>query len=130
MVSARRTVWSWRSQLARAPPAIQGKCWSFAGDRATRPQSFSSGPQLSILTFRQESPLRFAQQRNKGVSTVSPQPTSPDYFNGTRQFLSGIEIYPFAGLVQVSQAPVFLALNPDQILVIWIQPADWAVFCE
>jgi hypothetical protein len=53
---------------------------------------------------------------------------SSDYFDETRQFLPGIEVYPFAGLVQISQALVFLALNPDQILVIWIQPADGAFF--
>ena len=53
---------------------------------------------------------------------------SSDYFDEIRQFLPGIEVYPFAGLVQIGQAPVFFALNPDQDFVIWIQPADFIIF--
>jgi hypothetical protein len=53
---------------------------------------------------------------------------SSDFFDETRQFLAGIEVYPIAGRVQIGQTIEFLALNPDQVLVILIQPAAGAVF--
>jgi hypothetical protein len=75
---------------------------------------------------------RAAPKLNEGGNETKPdQPPAinrllSDYFDEICQFLPGIEVYPFAGLVQISQAPVFLALNPDQVLVIWIQPAAGA----
>jgi hypothetical protein len=55
-------------------------------------------------------------------------PGSSDHFDKSRQFLTGIEIYPFAGRVQIGHAPVSLALNPYQILVNWNLPTDLAGF--
>jgi hypothetical protein len=55
---------------------------------------------------------------------------SSDYFDKIRQFLAGIEVYPFAGRVQISQTPVFLALNPYQFHRSLNLPADLAVFRE
>jgi len=54
--------------------------------------------------------------------------SSSDYFDEIRQFFAGIKVYPFPGLVQIGQTPEFLALNPDQVLVIWIHPVDGAFF--
>jgi hypothetical protein len=65
--------------------------------------------------------------RAKGQRQRTNRP-SADYFDETRQFLAGIEVYPFAGRVQISQAPIFFALNPDQFLDNWNRLADWAAF--
>src|SRR5208283_4219802 len=48
---------------------------------------------------------------------------SSDHFDEIRQFLAGVEIYPFAGRVQIGQATVVFALDPYQIRVIWKLPA-------
>jgi hypothetical protein len=53
---------------------------------------------------------------------------SSDNFDEIRQFLPGIEVYPFAGRVQIGQAPVFFASNPYQVLENWNQPADLVIF--
>jgi hypothetical protein len=53
---------------------------------------------------------------------------SSDYFDEIRQFLPGIEVYPFAGRVQIGQAPIFFALNPYQVLENWNQPAGLVIF--
>jgi hypothetical protein len=53
---------------------------------------------------------------------------SADYFDEIRQFLPGIEVYPFAGRVQIGQTPVSFALNPYRVLVIWNQPAGLVIF--
>jgi len=50
-----------------------------------------------------------------------------NYFDEIRQFSAGIEVYPFAGFVQIGQAPVFLALNPDQFLENRNWPAGLAI---
>jgi hypothetical protein len=82
-------------------------------------------------------------KRRRIVASPSPQPRkgawprgaalrgftpSSDYFDEVRQFLPGIEIYPFAGRVQIGQTPVSFALNPHQVLVIWNQPAGFIIF--
>jgi hypothetical protein len=73
------------------------------------------------------------RRRNDPVKGRGPHggfTPSSDYFDETGQFLPGIEVCPFVSLVQISQAPEFLALNPNQVLVIWIPPADGAVFSK
>ena len=42
---------------------------------------------------------------------------SSDHFDKICQFLAGIEIYPFAGRIGKSQAPVTFALDPHQVIV-------------
>jgi hypothetical protein len=125
------------SQLARAPRAIQGKWRSWMEHNGTRPKLFLPGPRLSLIISRQKTPpvLRRSKTRTEQPSAhchakvqrqriIRP---SSDYFDETHQFFPGIEVDPFAGFIQISQALVFLALNPDQVLVIWIQPDDGAV---
>jgi hypothetical protein len=53
---------------------------------------------------------------------------SSDYFDEILQFPAGIEVYPFAGRVQIGQAPVFFALNPYQVLENWNLPAGLVIF--
>jgi hypothetical protein len=52
-----------------------------------------------------------------GVLSVATISISSDHFDKIFQFLAGIEIYPFAGLVGKSQAPVPFALDPNQVIV-------------
>jgi len=66
---------------------------------------FSLNPQLSTLNHL------------TGVLSVATISISSNHFDEIRQFLPGIEIYPFAGLVQIGQALIFFALNPHQVLV-------------
>jgi hypothetical protein len=54
---------------------------------------------------------------------------SSDYFDEIRQFLPGIEVYPFAGrVIIIGQTTISLALNPYQVLVIWNPPAGFIIF--
>jgi hypothetical protein len=64
-------------------------------------------------------PLAFRSTLNHltGVLSVATISISSNHFDKIRQFLPGIEIYPFAGLVQIGQAHIFFALDPGQILV-------------
>jgi hypothetical protein len=55
---------------------------------------------------------------------------SSDYFDEIRQFLAGIEVYPFIGRVQIGQTPVSFALNPYQNHVRLNLTSDLAVFRE
>ena len=52
-----------------------------------------------------------------GVLSVATISISSDHFDKIFQFLAGIEIYPFAGLVNKSQAAVTFALDPHQVIV-------------
>jgi hypothetical protein len=58
----------------------------------------------------------------RAVSEKCPRPlthyASSNHVDEVLQSLAGIEIYPFACRVHISQAPVFLALNPYQIFMI------------
>jgi hypothetical protein len=56
------------------------------------------------------------------------EPQSSDYLDEIRQFLPGIEVYPFAGRICIGQTPVSFALNPYQFLVNWNQTAGLVIF--
>jgi hypothetical protein len=73
--------------------------------RASRGGGFQ---RQTVMTACQSCQLAAAKQREDGSS---------DHFDKIRQFLAGIEIYPFAGRIRIGQALIFFALNPDQALV-------------
>jgi hypothetical protein len=52
-----------------------------------------------------------------GVLSVATISISANHFDKIRQFLPGIEIYPFAGRIRIGQTPESFALNPYQVLV-------------
>jgi hypothetical protein len=91
----------------------------------------------ALLPLENEEGNRFATRRAKVKAIYAARRVrrsllrgpSSDYFDEIRQFFAGIEIYPFACRVQIGQAPIFFALNPDQVLLIWIQSAGLAIFC-
>ena len=60
--------------------------------------------------------------------TKQDEDGSANHFDKIRQFLAGIEIYPFAGRVQIGQAPVFFALDPYRIHTILNTPVSLGIF--
>jgi hypothetical protein len=128
------------AQVARPPRRIQGKWLLLVGRWSNKAATAFVLPRLSIIISRQQSPSVSRRSETKTDRLSAPgraqvqrrriSKRSSDFFDETRQFLSGIEVNPLAGLVQISQAPEFLALNPDQILEVWIRPAAWAFFRE
>jgi len=109
---------------------LDGTQWNKAEVVFARPSTFTHHfPTKNTSRFapqqtRTEQPSAHCHAKVQRQRIIRP---SSDYFDETRQFFPGIEVDPFAGLIQISQALVFLALNPDQVLVIWIQPDDGAV---
>jgi hypothetical protein len=67
-------------------------------------------------------------QRGTKLKALRGFTPSSDHFDKIRYFLAGIEIYPLAGRVQIGQALIFFALNPDQVLVSRNLPADLVIF--
>jgi hypothetical protein len=65
---------------------------------------------------------------SKSKNPRRTEPQLSDYFDEIRQFLPGIEVYPFAGRIRIGQTPVSFALNPYQVLENWNQPAGLVIF--
>ncbi|MGA2181214.1 MAG: hypothetical protein ABSH15_16750 [Verrucomicrobiota bacterium] len=90
--------------------------------------AFSAKPRSPSTRSRDVDYQQLAGFNHNGTKARKIEPRSSDYLDEIRQFLPGIEVYPFAGRISIGQTPVSFALNPYQFLENWNQPVGLVVF--
>jgi len=91
--------------------------------------ALSAKPRLLSARSRVADYQQLAGFNHKNTKARKIEPQLSDYFDEIRQFLPGIEVYPFAGRsIRIGQTPVSFALNPYQVLEIWNRTAGLVIF--